>query len=148
MPIFPLPAYPELNYEQGCGHRYFGASRAKNRKHAGVDLIMARGTKVRAVDAGTVQLGPYYFYSGTYALEVKHPSFVVRYGEVEKATVKAGDKVKKGQIIAEIGCLKMLHFEMYTGKGEGALTVRANKPYQRRKDLVDPTALLKSWPLS
>jgi murein DD-endopeptidase MepM/ murein hydrolase activator NlpD len=147
MPIFPLPAFPELNYEQGCGHRYFGAARTKKRKHAGCDLIMARGTKIRAVDDGTVELGPYYFYEGTYALEVRHAAFYVRYGEIQKAKVKAGEKIKKGQVIAEIGCLKMLHFEMYTGKGKGGLTVRNSPPYERRNDLIDPTTQLKSWPL-
>jgi hypothetical protein len=36
----------------------------------------------------------------------------------------------------------MLHFELYSGKEPGALTTRKNKPYQRRADLLDPTALL------
>jgi hypothetical protein len=36
----------------------------------------------------------------------------------------------------------MLHLEMYDKSGNGPLTNRANKPYQRRKGLVNPAPLL------
>ncbi|MBW2523346.1 MAG: M23 family metallopeptidase [Deltaproteobacteria bacterium] len=148
MPVFPIPFVPELSYTTGA--RYFGAGRSKGRKHGGCDLIAPRGTDVYAVDDGTVIQGPYYFYEGTYALEVKHKSFVVRYGEIEKkvaAGIEAGAKLEKGQRIGDVGKLKMLHFEMYSGAKTGALTVRGNKPYQRRSDLINPTAYLDAWPL-
>jgi hypothetical protein len=32
------------------------------------------------MDDGVVINGPYSFYSGTYALEIKHPQFIARYG--------------------------------------------------------------------
>jgi len=36
----------------------------------------------------------------------------------------------------------MLHFELYSGTESGKLTVRSNKLYQRRSDLIDPTDYL------
>lgn len=60
--------------------------------------------------------------------------------------LKVGSDVKRGQLIAYVGELRsgaaMLHIEMYTGTGLGRLTVRGNKPYQRRSDLTDPTPIL------
>ena len=148
MPVFPIPFVPELAYTAGA--RYFGAGRSGGRKHAGCDLIAPRGTDVYAVDDGIVIQGPYHFYSKTYALEVKHDNFVVRYGEIEKdvaAGVRAEAKLSRGQLIGSVGGLKMLHFEMYSGSETGGLTVRSNPPYQRRSDLIDPTPYLDAWPL-
>lgn len=102
-----------------------------------------------AVADGEVIRNPYYFYSGTYALEVRHTGgFVVRYGEISTAAqgVSAGSSVARGQVIAFVGKLEsgssMLHFEMYAGTASGSLTVRGNPPYQRRSDLLDPTPYL------
>jgi murein DD-endopeptidase MepM/ murein hydrolase activator NlpD len=145
MPVFPLAAYPSSDYT--AGSRRFGSSRSDGRKHGGCDLLAPTGTAIYAVDDGTVLQGPYSFYSGTDALEVTHTSFVVRYGEIQNALVKAGDPVTKGQLIAEVGGLRMLHFELYRGNVTGPLTQRSEKPYQRRSDLLDPTTYLQSWPL-
>lgn len=49
-------------------------------KHAANDLAAPAGTPVLAMDDGVVINGPYSFYSGTYALEIKHPQFIARYG--------------------------------------------------------------------
>jgi len=52
-----------------------------------------------------------------------------------------------GQTIGYVGkvnsgcCEPMLHFELYSGKLTGALTQSGTK-FQRRKDLVNPSALL------
>jgi murein DD-endopeptidase MepM/ murein hydrolase activator NlpD len=145
---FPLLFIPELDWHPGPagGHRYFGAPRA-GRKHAACDLIAPKGTKIFAVEEGVVINGPYPFYNGTDALEVRHPLFTVRYGEILKAAdgLTIGSKVTKGQLIAYVGKMhkdSMLHFEMYDGSGSGSLTVRSNKPFQRRSDLVDPTEYL------
>ncbi len=37
----------------------------------------------------------------------------------------------------------MLHFELYRGTASGPLTVVGNPPYQRRRDLVNPTKFVE-----
>lgn len=148
-PTFPLSHAAEEDYSSGS--TAFGAERDGGRKHAGCDLITAAGTSVYAVEDGTV-IDYYPFYSGTYAIEVRHNSFLVRYGEVSSMAdgIYVGKKVIQGQTIGYVGLLEsgnsMLHFEMYSGKVSGPLTVRDNWPYQRRSDLVDPTRHLVAWP--
>lgn len=120
-------------------------------KHAGCDLYAPPGTPVLAVADGKVILGPYLFYDVVLALEVEHPGLgVVRYGEISGAApgIKPGVEVKAGQVLGYIGKMQtvpqsMLHFEMYSGKASGPLTV-FNSPnlFKRRSDLLDPTPFL------
>lgn len=155
---FPFSTVPKLNWDKG---RAFGANREGGaRAHGGCDLIFPVGTAIHAVADGTVIQDPYEFYLGSYALEVDHGKFIVRYGEIAKgsATVKKGDKVKLGEKIAKVGILKgskssMLHMEMYAGTGKGPLTTRGKDsakradgvPFKRRADLLDPTPFLNAW---
>jgi murein DD-endopeptidase MepM/ murein hydrolase activator NlpD len=156
---FPFTKLPTADWTHSP--RSYGSSRSGgSRAHAGCDLYASLGTWVHAVADGEVILGPYPFYCETYALEVHHGSFVLRYGEIQKfTTVKQGEKVKAGQRIAKVGHLvgikvpsDMLHLEMYKGNKSGALTVRSGGaeredgvPFQRRADLMDPTSYLKRW---
>jgi murein DD-endopeptidase MepM/ murein hydrolase activator NlpD len=79
---FPLKEKPKGSYHEAP--RNFGARRSHGkRKHAGCDLYAAVGTGVYAVADGTV-LAAYPFYLGTWAVEVDHGDFIVRYGEVQK----------------------------------------------------------------
>lgn len=146
--LFPLKFVPVESYHESP--RRFGASRAKGtRLHAGCDLYAPIGTPVFAVAAGTV-LAVYEFYLSSWAVEVDHGDFIVRYGEVKKEVgpgIAKGAPVMPGVQIGQVGALKglklsMLHFEMYAGTAKGALTDRSNPPYQRRSDLIDPTAWL------
>jgi murein DD-endopeptidase MepM/ murein hydrolase activator NlpD len=143
---FPLKSRSPLNYKTGM--RKFGSNRSQGRKHAGCDLYAPIGTPVYAMDDGEIK-NFYAFYLGTYALEVQHPGFYARYGEIGKTAggIKSGVSVKKGQLLGYVGELKglnmsMLHLELYSGSATGPLTVRGNKPYQRRSDLIDPTPIL------
>ena len=84
MPVFPLHVRPKESYKEPP--RSFGSSRDHGaRKHAGCDLYAPAGTEVLAVEDGTVIRGPYLFYDVVYALEVQHPSGIVRYGEISRA---------------------------------------------------------------
>lgn len=146
---FPTMKAPSADYARGAGARWFGANRrGGKRKHAAADLLRPEGEKVFAVDGGKV-LRKYYFYSGTYAIEVKHDSgMVARYGEVAKTNVAqsgSGERVLKGQHIGYIGSLDMLHFELYSDRAQGPLTVMNAGQYWRRSDLLDPTPHLKKW---
>ena len=144
---FPLDSRPAQSYKDGM--RRFGSNRSKGRKHAGCDLYAPVGTPIYAMDDGVVEKDIYAFYLGTYAIEIKHTKFLARYGEISRVAkgVKKGAKIKKGQLIAYVGELRglnmsMLHLELYSGKAKGSLTVRGNKPYKRRSDLIDPTPIL------
>jgi murein DD-endopeptidase MepM/ murein hydrolase activator NlpD len=151
---FPLEAAPTLSY--GTGGRRFGAARAGGRRHAACDLIAPLNTPILAVENGVVIRGPYPFYHGTDAIEVRHTHFIVRYCEIRGAAegIGVGSQVTEGQVIAYVGRMyhdSMLHFEMYSGvDGDGnpltgQLTQRNNPPYQRRIDLIDPTPYLDAW---
>jgi len=144
---FPLASRPTQSYKLGM--RKFGANRKNKRKHAGADLYAPVGTAIYAMDDGEIINGPYAFYLGTQAVEIQHTNFLARYGEIKSVAtgLKKGSKVKRGQLIAYVGELRglnmsMLHLELYKGNKTGALTVRANKPYQRRADIFDPSSIL------
>ena len=142
---FPLPYVPAESYRGANG---FGANRDRVRRglrHGAVDLFAPPGTPVLAIDDGVVTRRPYAFYSGTFALEVRHPQFVARYGEIAARTeVKVGSIVLAGQVIAYVGDqpgYDMLHLELYAGTASGDLTQRG-QPFDRRADLLDPTPYL------
>ncbi|HET9789059.1 MAG TPA: M23 family metallopeptidase, partial [Pyrinomonadaceae bacterium] len=130
--------FPTQDWTQGM--RCFGSRRSGGRRaHAGCDLYAPVGTTIHAISSGTVTLGPYAFYDGTYALEVDHGSFLARYGEIQKnAFVKAGDHVEAGQPIAKVGKLlsirnSMLHLELYDKSATGPLTVKNNATKRNAK---------------
>ena len=156
---FPLPVIPTQSYKEG-GTR-FGAGRDNGaRKHAGCDLIVPPGTPVCAIADGFVRAAPYYFYNGSYALEVTHGGMVVRYGEILPTAVNSSSldilpeikkdaKVTKGQVIGYIakmtGGSSMLHFECFSNSAlKTGLTDKSKSggAYKRRSDLMDPTNLL------
>jgi peptidoglycan hydrolase-like protein with peptidoglycan-binding domain len=138
-------------------YRHFGANRSGgSRAHAGVDLVPLRGpgAQVRAMTSGTV-IAYYYFYGGTYALEVRNDDgTIARYGEVS-SSLRPGARVYTGQIIGTIprntGGSYMLHLELFKGTTSGSLTNRynytywyvPNRAYQRRQDLLDPMGVMK-----
>lgn len=159
-PFFPFPELPLFDWT--VSPRKFGANRDGGaRAHAGSDLYFPQGTWIYAIADGTVVRGPYAFYSQTYALEIDHGTFIARYGEIQENTlVRTGDHVTAGRKIARVGHLvgiqvpsDMLHLELYDKSVSGALTrsgssskTRADGvPFQRRKDLIDPTPFLNHW---
>jgi hypothetical protein len=146
--VFPLANRPLVTYTSGVAS--FGSSRSGGRrKHAAADLYRDLGDSIRAVADGSVIRGLYFFYQGTYAIELKHSGgFVVRYGEIgSKSVVPQGRSVAAGQTIGYLGkttcCKPMLHFELYSGAKSGPLS--GGGVYQRRSDLMNPTAYLKKW---
>lgn len=156
--FFPFKQLPNLNWTESI--RRFGARRSGGRRaHAACDLYFPEGTIIHAIADGRVTLGPYAFYQGTFALEIDHGSFLARYGEIKQSTfVRVGDRVTAGQPIARVGNLtgivnSMLHLELYDKSAQGPLTVRGNLskktsdgvPFQRRRDLIDPTQKLNQW---
>jgi len=119
----------------------FGKPRSTTRLHAGCDLYGDPGDPIFAIDDGVVNSVSSY-YNDTWQVTIVHEfeikkghKVIARYGEVNKNNilVSVGDKVTKGQKIAEIGLLipyveqpkgekrGMLHFEMYTGEASGRI---------------------------
>ena len=147
---FPLSFVPSEDYKNSrLGFMAARPAMGPRVLHGACDLIAPIGSTVYAVDDGVVVAGPYEFYLGVKAIEIKHSLFTVRYGEIKaKTLVKVGDKVTRGQPIAYVGKVgrgHMLHFEMYSGAEKGSLTVKGNAPFNRRGDLMDPAPFLDMW---
>ncbi|EQC44367.1 M23 family metallopeptidase [Bacteriovorax sp. Seq25_V] len=150
-----FPTVEKVTHSFTSGMRRFGAGRGSGtRTHAACDLYRFKDEPILAVAPGKVIQNLYYFYQGTYALEVKHSGgFVVRYGELTgdvPSGIRAGATVKMGQRIGYMGvvnsncCRPMLHFELFKGDHKGPLSTTGNK-YRRRGDLIDPTYYLLKW---
>ena len=146
--FFPLYSKPLQDFTSGgLG---FGAYREPGRRHAANDLLDYPGSAVHAVTDGKI-INYDWFYEGTREVVIDHGHFIIRYGEIDyfwDESIRVGSYVHAGQKIAGVGQLwsnsSMLHFEQYSGKLSGPLTVPSNSPYQRRKDLVNPTQFLLS----
>jgi murein DD-endopeptidase MepM/ murein hydrolase activator NlpD len=150
-----FPTVKETTHSYTSGMRMFNARRGGGKRtHAACDLYRFKDEPILSVAPGRIARNHYYFYQGTYAIEVVHSGgFVVRYGELSGKKMDGlnhGSKVKMGQQIGYMGkvnsncCRPMLHFELYKGSKTGPLSRSGNK-YRRRSDLMDPTPYLRKW---
>ena len=102
--------------------------------HTGVDFACKEGTDIVAVADGKIEKATWGSSYGTQLVQKVEGGWVI-YAHLSKALVKAGDKVVKGQHIAESGNTgnssgPHLHFEM-----------RDNIRWSAGKD-IDPKAIL------
>jgi murein DD-endopeptidase MepM/ murein hydrolase activator NlpD len=84
--------------------------------HTGVDFAVPQGTDILAVADGKIEAANWGKSYGIQLVQKVEGGWVI-YAHLSKALVKAGDKVKKGQHIAESGNTgnstgAHLHFEM------------------------------------
>ncbi|WID99688.1 M23 family metallopeptidase (plasmid) [Bosea vestrisii] len=148
---FPLAFVPSQSWKTGI--RRFGAYRTRTRVHAGCDLYAPDGTPMHAVADGEIIIFR-LFYKNAWAVTVDHGDFIVRYGECKPqlpAGLRVGSVVYKRQVIGWVTKMTgivntMIHFEMYDKTASGELS-NGSAPYNRRKDLVDPTPFLDRWSL-
>ena len=83
----------------------------------GVDIALAKGTKVRAVFDGVVKqivVMPGY----NKCILVQHGNFFTFYCKLGTASVKAGDKVKAGDLLGTVDMINdqvLLHFQVWQG---------------------------------
>lgn len=72
--------------------------------HQGTDIACPIGTPVKAAADGIVTLagGPYFYSGNMVVLEHGHNLSTI-YAHLDKVNVKAGDKVKQGDVIALSG---------------------------------------------
>lgn len=164
--IFPLLHRPSASYVQGqaSGAKYFGALRRGGKRiHAACDLLRPQGEAVRALGTGRIIRAAYKFYgkncrkcSKAYAIEQQlTDGRIIRYGEVGSKGNAGVGKVARDQKIGVVSFTRMLHLEMYSGKGdpEQSLTIRPSCPkrkkckatFERRSDLMNPTNDLRAW---
>jgi murein DD-endopeptidase MepM/ murein hydrolase activator NlpD len=159
--LFPLPIHASADYHKGA--RRFKSNRGK-RLHAGCDLYAPKGTEVRAMSDGKI-VHCYPFYWETDAIEVDHGGFIVRYGEIaprskDERDELEGKEVKRGDALGQVGQLiqpngkkykdTMLHLEIYGTAQSPKVAALSNKsaPFQRRADLIDPTATIDKCVMS
>jgi len=168
--------------DDGESQAIFGRDRNNGkRQHAARDLYTDMPLRTNAnelaftsnveivsiADGEVIKTSEFYYKTNQITIQydtVEFGSFIIRYGEVDpsRVKVKAGDKVRKGQVIGYAGFMinngkhpkivkkkivTMLHFEYFTNGVDikSDLTVRndPNNKFQRRKDLADPLEILK-----
>lgn len=80
-----------------------GYGRRWGRMHKGIDIAASPGTPIKAADGGTVSFAGYQGSYG-YMVEINHGNgYKTRYAHCSKLHVKVGQKVAKGQHIANVG---------------------------------------------
>ena len=90
-----------------------------DKRHYGIDLTAAEGTPVKSIGEGTVIFSEWSAQTG-FVLIIEHPhNFVSVYKHNASITKRQGDKVRAGEVIAQVGNtgeLSMgvhLHFELW-----------------------------------
>lgn len=164
MPLyFPAPKWDGTTFIEGQA-KFDWRRDGGDRVHAGCDLYAPLESDVVAVDAGIVVEISTKYAKHTKAISILHAGIgIIRYGEIVSVTeefFKIGAKVEKGGlVIGKVGQVAkvspMLHFEMFDGSGSGRLSntvdkieyknagVQPNANYERRADLMNPTAFLQ-----
>lgn len=87
---------------------YFGNQRIFNgipkSPHSGTDIAAPEGTPVKAAAPGRVVLsGKDYFYTGNMVILDHGQGLQTIYAHLQKANVRAGERVKQGQVIGLVG---------------------------------------------
>jgi len=136
----------------------FGSVR-KYDTHTGVDLYAEVGTKVCAIESGTVVASmPFtgiaaesHWWLDTNCVMIEGASGVILYGEIE-TQLKAGDYVFEGDLIGVVlrvikkdkgKPLAMLHLELYTPGTKEPVWWKLGE--SKPESLVDPTPLVESF---
>ncbi|WP_151733797.1 murein hydrolase activator EnvC family protein [Paenibacillus tengchongensis] len=115
---FLLPV-GQARISSGYGKRTHPVTGEVGKMHTGVDFAVPQGTNIHAADSGTVLVAEWWSGYG-YCVIVDHGGGVwTLYGHIREGglRVSAGDKVDRGQVIAESGSTGRstgphLHFEV------------------------------------
>jgi len=88
--------------------------------HHGIDIAAKKGAPIQAAETGEVVFAGWKPVYGKTVI-IKHPgNKATLYGHASRIKVKEGQKVKRGQVIAEVGSTGLssgphLHFEVWVG---------------------------------
>ena len=94
----------------------------KGRANDGINIKAARGTAVKAADAGTVAYAGNELKGFGNLILVRHnDGWITAYAHNDRLLVKKGQKVRRGEKIATVGATggvnsPQLHFEIRAGK--------------------------------
>ena len=81
--------------------RFF--NKQPRRPHSGLDIAAAAGTPVRAPAAGIISNTGNYFFNGNSVFIDHGQGLITMYCHLSKIKIKAGQKVRQGDIIGEVG---------------------------------------------
>ncbi|MDT8372141.1 MAG: peptidoglycan DD-metalloendopeptidase family protein [Gammaproteobacteria bacterium] len=85
----------------------FGRRRVFNgqprRPHSGMDLAAKQGTEIHAPEAGIVRNPGDYFFNGNTVFIDHGQGLVTMFSHMDRIDVKAGQKVKQGDVIGTVG---------------------------------------------
>lgn len=87
--------------------------------HQGIDMIVGYGTNIYAAASGTVEEATYSYYGWGNTVLINHGNGLkTRYAHASSLSVKVGDKVSRGEVIAHVGSTgdstcNHLHYEVY-----------------------------------
>ncbi len=128
--IWPVPATNRIS-------SYYG--RRWGRKHEGIDIPAPRGTRIVAAADGLVVYAGAGLGGYGNIVVLGHPNgYFTVYAHTHRILVVKGQKVRKGQLIAQVGSTGRstgphLHFEIrYAGQSYNPLDF-ISRPYQRRR---------------
>jgi len=141
--LWPLPS-DRLKVSSKFGWRVLYG---KDDYHLGIDLPAPYGTEIYASNDGTVLKARYSSSYGYYILISHGGELSTLYAHCSKLLVKAGDTVKRGQVIAKVGSTGNstgyhLHFEVRVN-GEVTDPLNKKKAYlvvNYNGKMVDPVA--------
>lgn len=114
-----LPTYSPVTYPYLSSS--FGWRRnpvtGRHRMHEGLDFAAPRGATIRAASGGIVERAEYVNGYGRMVVIDHGNGIQTRYAHASSLAVKAGDLVRKGQVIAKVGSTGRstgphLHFEV------------------------------------
>ncbi len=97
---FIRPAKGRVSMTFGLNETINGA---ESGKHRGLDFAAAAGTPIKASNSGIVRLSEYLPAHGNTVVIDHGQGIYTYYAHQTKLLVTAGDKVKKGQVIGQIG---------------------------------------------
>jgi murein DD-endopeptidase MepM/ murein hydrolase activator NlpD len=175
MKIWPVPdSYSRKLPETGAPGSFW--ENREDRHHCGVDIYAPKESKVCAIEAGEVievgrftspELLPYWNVTYFILLQLQN-GLVSKYAELGEVLVKAGQRVKAGQVIALVGSVlnpdkitkgsplyiqrlrengnqSMLHFELYERRPTSSENYLGGNCFEESKPdgLLDAAAYLK-----
>jgi len=98
---------PEFPVKNGKISSPFGAIRIFNNKrksvHYGIDIPAVKGTPIHSLFDGRVTLVSNLYYSGNTVIINSGAGLVLLYAHLSKIYVKQGERIRKGEIIGEVG---------------------------------------------